>query len=132
MTLTLSTQLPTSSILWFEDSAAADPRRVGGKAAALAGLADRLPVPPGFVSGMDELLDAIAACRASGNTDRALQYRRANGLAAPTAPLPVLVQLLVPADAAAVVFSIDPVAPGRGEVLVNAAFGLGGASSAGP
>jgi pyruvate,water dikinase len=179
MTITIPSQLPTASILWFEDSAAADPRRVGGKAAALAGLADRLPVPPGFVvvgavdpatvelayaeladragtgeplvavrssatdedglqasfagqhetilgvRGMDELLAAIAACRASGNTDRALQYRRANGLAAPSAPLPVLVQLLVAADAAAVVFSVDPVAPARGEVLVNAAFGLG-------
>jgi pyruvate,water dikinase len=43
----------------------------------------------------------------------------------PAAPLPVLVQLLVAADAAAVVFSVDPVAPAAGNVLVNAAFGLG-------
>ena len=151
----------------------------GGKAAALAQLASRLPVPDGFVvtgrfdtlavqdayaalgertgedeplvavrssatdedglqssfagqhetilgvRGIDELLDAIAACRASAHTDRALQYRRANGLAKPSAPLPVLVQLLVPADAAAVVFSVSPVTPHSGEVLVNAAFGLG-------
>jgi pyruvate,water dikinase len=179
MTTTLSSHRRTASILWFEDPQAADPRHVGGKAAALASLADRLPVPPGFVvvgavdpanvevayaelaaragtdeplvavrssatdedglqasfagqhetilgvRGMDELLEAIAACRASGHADRALQYRRANGLAAPSAPLPVLVQLLVMADAAAVVFSVDPVAPARGEVLVNAAYGLG-------
>ena len=77
------------------------------------------------VQGMDELLAAIAACRDSAHTDRALSYRRANGLAAPRAPLPVLVQLLVPADAAAVVFSVNPVAPACGEVLVNAAYGLG-------
>jgi pyruvate,water dikinase len=172
--------LPTHQpILWFEDPEAADARRVGGKAAALARLADRLAVPPGFVvtgavdapsvelayaelaaragadeplvavrssavdedglqtsfagqhetilgvRGVDEVLAAIDACRASGHTERALQYRRANGLAAPRAPLAVLIQLLVPADAAAVVFSVNPVAPQRGEVLVNAAFGLG-------
>jgi phosphoenolpyruvate synthase/pyruvate phosphate dikinase len=185
MTTTISSHFPPASILWFEDPAAADPRRVGGKAATLARLADRLPVPAGFVvvgkldppmielayaeladraaaavavaggeplvavrssatdedglqasfagqhetilgvRGIHELLDAIAACRDSAHTERALQYRRANGLAMPRGPLPVLVQLLVPADAAAVVFSVDPVVPARGEVLVNAAFGLG-------
>ena len=171
--------LPTHQpILWFEDAAAADPRRAGGKAAALAALARRMPVPDGFVvagtpddaiveqayaelaersgedqplvavrssatdedglhssfagqhetilgvRGIDEVLSAIAACRDSAHTERALSYRRANGLARPSAPLPVLVQLLVPADAAAVVFSVSPVNPHSG-VLVNAAFGLG-------
>ena len=171
--------LPTHQpILWFEDAAAADPARAGGKAAALATLARHRRVPDGFVvagtpdadaveaayaelaaragedeplvavrssatdedgqsssfagqhetilgvRGIDELLAAITTCRASAHTDRALQYRRANGLARPSAPLPVLVQLLVPADAAAVVFSVNPVTRG-GEVLVNAAFGLG-------
>lgn len=179
MTITTPSQLHAPSILWLEDPATADPRRAGGKAAALAQLADRLPVPPGFVvagavdaalvqlayaelgeragsdeplvavrssatdedglqtsfagqhetilgvRGIDELLAAIAACRDSAHTDRALSYRRANGLGAPRGPLPVLVQLLVPADAAAVVFSVDPVSPARGDVVVNAAFGLG-------
>ena len=168
-----------SQVLWLEDPAAADPRRTGGKAAALAALASRHPVPPGFVvaggtpdaavaraydelagragtvdavvavrssatdedglqasfagqhetvlgvQGAAEVLDAIAACRASGRSSRALAYRHANGLAAPIAELPVLVQLLVPADSAAVAFSVNPVAPLAGEVLVNAAFGLG-------
>jgi len=171
--------LPTHQpILWFEDAAAADPARAGGKAAALATLARHRRVPDGFVvagtpdadavaaayvelaaragedqplvavrssatdedgqsssfagqhetilgvRGIDELLAAITTCRASAHTERALSYRRANGLARPSAPLPVLVQLLVPADAAAVVFSVNPVTRG-GEVLVNAAFGLG-------
>ena len=179
MTTTLLSLPQLGPILWLEDAAAADPQTTGGKAAALAQLASRLPVPDGFVvtgrfdarvvqdayvalgaragedeplvavrssatdedglqssfagqhetilgvRGTDELLDAIAACRASAHTDRALQYRRANGLAKPSGPLPVLVQLLVPADAAAVVFSVSPVTPHSGEVLVNAAFGLG-------
>ncbi|HEV2784966.1 MAG TPA: PEP/pyruvate-binding domain-containing protein [Solirubrobacteraceae bacterium] len=166
-------------ILWLEDPAATSPRRTGGKAAALAALAGRLPIPAGFVvvgevdeaavelayaeladragsgeplvavrssaadedglessfagqhetilgvRGLAEVLKAIAECRASQHSDRALHYRRTNGLATPSAPLPVLVQLLVPADAAAVVFSVNPVTPRSGEVLVNAAFGLG-------
>jgi pyruvate,water dikinase len=166
-------------VLWLGDPAAASAARTGGKAAALAALADRQRVPPGFVvvgeldptavrhayaqlgvhagseealvavrsSAVDEdgpgasfagqhetilgvrgseaLLRAIAACRASAHSERALHYRHANGFDPPTAPLPVLVQLLVPADAAAVVFSVNPVAPDSGEVLVNAAFGLG-------
>jgi phosphoenolpyruvate synthase/pyruvate phosphate dikinase len=166
-------------VLWLEDPAAASARRTGGKAAALARLAGRLPIPPGFVvvgavdasavelalaeladraggdeplvavrssaadedglessfagqhetilgvRGIDEVLAAIAQCRASAHSERALHYRRANGLTPPRGPLPVLVQLLVPADAAAVVFSVNPVTPRSGEVLVNAAFGLG-------
>jgi len=43
MTITTSSHLHAPSILWFEDPAAADPRRAGGKAAALAALAGRLP-----------------------------------------------------------------------------------------
>ena len=113
-------------------------RRAGGEAAAArrgALLGDRRGRLAGSfagqhetilgVRGIDELLGAIAACRASAHTERALSYRRANGLARPSAPLPVLVQLLVPADAAAVVFSLNPVDPHSGDVLVNAAFGLG-------
>jgi phosphoenolpyruvate synthase/pyruvate phosphate dikinase len=77
------------------------------------------------VRGARALLAAVAACRDSATTERALAYRRAHGVAAPAALLPVLVQLLVPADASAVVFSRNPVAPERCEVLVNAGLGLG-------
>jgi pyruvate,water dikinase len=179
MPATVTSLPPSSPVLWLEDPAAADAARAGGKAAALAALAGRHPVPAGFVvagpvspaavaaayaelgarageaepvvavrsSAADEdglaasfagqhetllgvqgvagVLHAIDECRASGEAPRALAYRRATGLAGPRGPLPVLVQRLVPADAAAVVFSVDPVTPGRGEVLVNAAFGLG-------
>lgn len=77
------------------------------------------------VRGAGELLAAVAACRASAHEPRVLAYRRAHGLGAAAGDLPVLVQLLVPADAAAVVFSVNPVTSHRGEVLVNAALGLG-------
>ena len=77
------------------------------------------------VRGADELLAAVTEARASGNSDRALAYRRANGLHAPTAPLPILVQALVQADAAAVVFSANPITGRHDEVLINSSWGLG-------
>lgn len=77
------------------------------------------------VTGLDGVLRAVEDARASGLADRALDYRRAHGLAAPSGALPVLVQALVPADAAAVVFSANPVTAARDEVVVNASFGLG-------
>jgi pyruvate,water dikinase len=77
------------------------------------------------VSGADQLWWAIARCAASFAGDRALEYRRRNGLAAAPAGAAVLVQHLVPADAAGVVFSANPVSGARDEVVVNAAWGLG-------
>jgi len=43
----------TSDILWLDDPSAQDPNRVGGKAAALARLYPRYPVPDGFVVPWD-------------------------------------------------------------------------------
>jgi phosphoenolpyruvate synthase/pyruvate phosphate dikinase len=77
------------------------------------------------VSGAAAVLRAVRDAHASGRSERALEYRRAHGLPLPTAALPVLVQALVSADAAAVVFSANPVTAARDEVVVNASFGLG-------
>jgi pyruvate,water dikinase len=77
------------------------------------------------VTGLDAVLRAIEDARASALAERALEYRRAHGLPAPSGPLPGLVQALVPADAAAVVFSANPVTAARDEVVVNASLGLG-------
>ena len=77
------------------------------------------------VTGLDAVLRAVEDARASAHAERALEYRRAQGLAGPSGALPVLVQALVRADAAAVVFSANPVTAARDEVVVNASFGLG-------
>jgi phosphoenolpyruvate synthase/pyruvate phosphate dikinase len=77
------------------------------------------------VSGADQLWWAIARCVASFGADRALAYRRDAGLPAAPARVAVLVQWLVPADAAGVVFSAHPVTGARDAVVVNASFGLG-------
>jgi pyruvate,water dikinase len=77
------------------------------------------------VSGADQVWWAIARCLASFAGDRALAYRRRAGLADAPPCAAVLVQQLVPADAAGVVFSAHPVTGARDEVVVNAAWGLG-------
>jgi pyruvate,water dikinase len=76
------------------------------------------------VVGPAAVAAAVARCRASARSPRALAYRRAQGLS-PEARVAVLVQQLVPADAAAVVFSCDPATGERACVVINAAWGLG-------
>ena len=77
------------------------------------------------VAGPEQVWWAVARCVASFGGDRALAYRRRTGLPDAPARAAVLVQLLVRADAAGVVFSANPVTGARDEAVVNAAWGLG-------
>lgn len=77
------------------------------------------------ISGIDAVLDAIRRCWASAHDERVLEYRRQQGLSLDTIRLAVLVQQLVIADVAAVVFSANPVTSNRDEIVVNASWGLG-------
>jgi pyruvate,water dikinase len=77
------------------------------------------------VLGVDTLEDVIAACervRASGGSAHVAAYRA--GVENGRAPIAVLVQGLVPADAAGVAFSANPVT-GDDEVVIEAVRGLG-------
>ena len=79
------------------------------------------------VTGLAAVAAAVAACRASAHAPRALAYRRHQGLdtAVEDARLVVLVQQLVVADVAAVLFSANPVSGDTGEVVITASWGLG-------
>jgi pyruvate,water dikinase len=77
------------------------------------------------ITGLDAVAYAVARCWASARSERALEYRRRQGLALDAVRLAVLVQQLVPADTAAVAFSANPVTGNRDEVLINASWGLG-------
>ncbi|MSP12898.1 MAG: hypothetical protein EXR62_08065 [Chloroflexi bacterium] len=77
------------------------------------------------IAGIKALADAVVRCWASAHADRALEYRRQQGLALDNVRLAVLVQQLVIADVAAVVFSANPVTGNRDEVVINASWGLG-------
>jgi pyruvate,water dikinase len=77
------------------------------------------------ISGIDNIAEAIVRCWKSAHSERALEYRRQNGLSTVHLKLAVLVQALVPADASAVVFSANPINRRRDEVVINASWGLG-------
>jgi pyruvate,water dikinase len=73
----------------------------------------------------DGLLAAIQRCWASLWTARAMSYRARLGIAPAEVALAVVVQQLVAADAAGVMFTANPTNGRRGETVVSAAWGLG-------
>jgi len=77
------------------------------------------------VSGSTEVLAAVRRCWASLWTARAIAYRKRHSIDQTTVSLAVVVQLLVPADAAGILFTADPVTGARDQALVSAAWGLG-------
>ena len=83
------------------------------------------------VEGEDHLVDAVRACWASLWNDRAVAYRRANGIDDRTVALAVVVQRMVEAVAAGVAFTADPITGRRHRVVIDAAPGLGEALVAG-
>lgn len=77
------------------------------------------------VTGNDDLLDAIRRCWASLWNERAVAYRHANDVDEVDLALAVVVQRMVDAAAAGVMFTADPVTGRRGRVVIEAAPGLG-------
>lgn len=77
------------------------------------------------ITGERALLAAVRRCWASLWTDRALAYRARAGIAHEDVSLAVVVQELVAADAAGVMFTVDPLGGRADRLVVNAAWGLG-------
>src|SRR5213593_1774090 len=75
----------------------------------------------------DQLIDAIRRCWASLWNERAVAYRRERGLDDQSVALAVVVQLMVDAVAAGVMFTADPINGRRGTAVIDAAPGLGDA-----
>jgi len=71
------------------------------------------------------ILDAIKRCWASLWTARAIGYRARSGIAHEEVSLAVVVQELVLADAAGILFTANPLTDERDKVMINAAWGLG-------
>ncbi|WP_130875004.1 PEP/pyruvate-binding domain-containing protein [[Pseudopropionibacterium] massiliense] len=74
------------------------------------------------VSSEKELLDAIASCVASERSERADAYYR-NG--AEPAGMAVVVQEMVDARTSGVLFTVDPLEPESGKMVVEASWGAG-------
>jgi rifampicin phosphotransferase len=77
------------------------------------------------VRGADAVVDAVRRCWASLWTDRAVAYRERTGADPDGLALAVVVQQLVDADAAGVLFTADPVTGAADRMVVNATWGLG-------
>ena len=97
-----------------------------GTAASFAGLHEtELDVAPSDVPA------AVRRCWASLASAPAVAYRARRGLSEDDVAMAVVVQALVPADAAAVVFTRHPVTGREEQLVITAARGLGDAMVAG-
>jgi pyruvate,water dikinase len=77
------------------------------------------------VQGESALIDAVSRCWASLKSERALAYRRRQGVEEDGLAMAVVIQQLVPAEVSGVLFTRDPLdAEGR-RMLVEASWGLG-------
>jgi phosphohistidine swiveling domain-containing protein len=77
------------------------------------------------VSGSNAVLDAVRRCWASLWTARAIGYRIRNGVAQDRISLAAVVQELVDAESAGVLFTANPLNGRRDQAVISAAWGLG-------
>ena len=77
------------------------------------------------VRGSNDVIEAVKRCWASLWTGRAIGYRQRQGIREEAVSIAVVVQQLVPADVAGVMFTVNPVTGARDELVINAAWGLG-------
>ena len=77
------------------------------------------------VVGADAVLDAVRRCWASLWTDRAVSYRATQGIDHRAVALAVVVQRMVDARVAGVLFTADPVTGTRSRTVIDASPGLG-------
>ncbi len=77
------------------------------------------------ISGADQVLEATKKCWASLWTARAIGYRDRQGIGAEGVALAVVVQTLINAEAAGILFTANPLNGSREQAVINAAWGLG-------
>ena len=77
------------------------------------------------VSGRDAVLQHVRRCWASLFTDRAITYRLRNRIDHRSVQLAVVVQRMVFAEVAGIMFTADPITSDRTTVSIDAGFGLG-------
>ncbi|MET0983823.1 MAG: PEP/pyruvate-binding domain-containing protein [Steroidobacteraceae bacterium] len=77
------------------------------------------------IRGPDALLKAVSDCWASMWTARAVAYRKNNDFDHFAAGIAVVVQIMVEAEVAGVMFTANPLRERTDEILINASWGLG-------
>ena len=76
------------------------------------------------VLGEQQLFAAVRACWASVFSPRVFSYLHTLGIES-VGSVGVVIQALVPADVAGVLFTLNPLTLNSGEMVINAAYGLG-------
>jgi rifampicin phosphotransferase len=110
-------------------------RRLGHEAVAVRSSATTEDLPAAAFAGQQEtllnvsgdqaVLDAVRTCWASLWSERAIAYRAHQKVDQATVKLAAVVQQMVPAQAAGVMFTANPVSGARGELVIDANPGLG-------
>ncbi|HJS17370.1 MAG TPA: PEP/pyruvate-binding domain-containing protein, partial [Anaerolineales bacterium] len=77
------------------------------------------------IIGERELMDAVRACWTSLWSERAILYRARQKVDQITVKLAVVVQKMIPADAAGVMLTANPVSGERDELIIDGSPGLG-------
>ena len=77
------------------------------------------------ISGSEEVLEATRKCWGSLWTARAINYRSRQGISPENLALAVVIQLLVPSEAAGITFTANPVNGRRDQMVINTSWGLG-------
>ncbi len=78
-----------------------------------------------YVIGEKEVIHYVKECWASLYNDRAIFYRRCKQFEEDSISIAVVVQRMVNADKAGVIFSANPITNDRNSVMIEAAWGLG-------
>ncbi|HEM61859.1 MAG TPA: hypothetical protein ENO24_06180 [Chloroflexi bacterium] len=77
------------------------------------------------VCGTGELVACVRKCWASLWTARAVTYRAQRGFDHQKVYLAVVVQAMIDAEISGIMFTVNPLTGSRGEVVINASWGLG-------
>jgi pyruvate,water dikinase len=122
---------------WLRDALAAAYAALGGGPVAVRSSATAEDLPgASFAGQLDSVLDvvgitdldhAVRHCMSSLWSDRAIAYRRQRGIDQDDLGVAVVVQSMVAADVAGVLFTADPVSGRRDRMVIEAGPGLGDA-----
>jgi pyruvate,water dikinase len=77
------------------------------------------------IVGAEAVIDAVRRCWASLWTERAVVYRRTNGIDHRSVRLAVVIQKMIEAEVAGVLFTANPVTGRRRQAVIDASPGLG-------
>ena len=77
------------------------------------------------VTGEPELINAVQRCWGSLWTERAISYRTRLGIDSAEVRIAVVVQRMINAEMAGVMFTADPVSGDRETIMIDASIGLG-------